>query len=479
MKRILLCSVFLLACLPLRSQQALTRKFSGEQSLGIFNDIVESFEKYHPGYYRYHGAEDWKRYIDSLRPTIGDSLTELELYRKLKPLVVRIGCLHTDLITAVNYKGYLDRDANLVPLRLHFEQDRAYVIRNYSNDSLVQPGDEVLDINGKPIASVIRTLLAAIPSDGYNLTMKYLALDHMFPSCYRSMIEIADSFNITFLHEGKVVQRRLAAAKHATMAGKGFLEEFAYPRQLELKIQDSIACLTVHSFANSAIRKGGQQFREYMDQAFRDLKAKGIPYLILDLRYNTGGSDPNAACMASYFFHRPFRYWDRIEVTPAIAKKTRGLARIWYHKPVQRDSVWLWQKAKRARDFDFYEIQQPAQDAYTGKVFVLINGFCMSSCADLTAILKYNHRAVFIGEETGGGYQGNNSGIMPGINLRPSKMVLTLPLQKYVNVVDTTAGYGRGTMPDHTVSPATRDLIEGKDPQMDFVLDLIRRSRSE
>lgn len=479
MKRILLCSILLFSGLLLRSQQVLTRKFSREQSIGILHDIVESFEKYHPGYYRYHSAGDWKRYTDSLKPAITDSLTELELYRMLKPLVARIGCLHTDLITAVNYKGYLNRNANLVPLRLHFEQDRAYVIRNYSNNSLVQPGDEVLGINGRPMASVIRTLLAAVPSDGYNQTMKYLALDHMFPTLYRSMIEITDSFNIEFRHEDKIVQRRLGAGKYANMAGEGFLREFTYPRQLELKIQDSIARLTVHSFANSAIRKGGQQFNEYMDQAFRDLKAKDVPYLILDLRYNTGGSDPNAARMASYFFHRPFRYWDRIEVTPDIAKKTRGIARIWYHKPVQQDGVWLWQKAKRARDFDFYEIQQPAPDAYNGKVFVLINGFCMSSCADLAAILKYNRRAVFIGEETGGGYLGNTSGIMPGINLKPSKMVLTLPLQKYINAVDTATGYGRGTLPDHTISPATRDLIEGKDPQMDFALELIRQNRTE
>lgn len=463
----------MLAGSNLWGQHIFTRKFSPCQSVNILHDIVYSFENYHPGYYRYHTPADWKHYIDSLRLTITDSLTERDLYRKLKPLVSRIGCLHTDLSTALSYKGYLDRYANLIPLRLHFEKDRAFVVKNYSVNKAIRSGDEVIRINGKPTAHLLQTLLPAIPSDGYNQTMKYLALDHQFPTWYRSMIETADSFKVGVLQGGKEITYTLPAARKKDIAEQGFLKEFVYLKQLEFKIENNSALLTIHSFANSAIKKGDQQFRKFVDQALYELHSKNISHLILDLRYNTGGSDANAAYLASCFFSRPFRYWDRIEVTERIAGKTKGIARIWYRKPLQKDSMWLWQKGKRARDFDFYELQQPARNNYKGKVYVLINGFCMSSCADLVAVLKQNKKAIFIGEETGGGFQGNNSGIMPGVNLKPSKMVLTLPLQKYVTAVDPSVNYGRGTIPDYTVTPTVQDIVQGTDRQMNVAMDLI------
>jgi hypothetical protein len=37
----------------------------------------------------------------------------------------------------------------------------------------------------------------------------------------------------------------------------------------------------------------------------------------------------------------------------------------------------------------------------------------MSLCADVAAILSFNKKAICIGQQTGGGYQGNNSGLMP------------------------------------------------------------------
>jgi len=43
----------------------------------------------------------------------------------------------------------------------------------------------------------------------------------------------------------------------------------------------------------------------------------------------------------------------------------------------------------------------------------------MSSCADVVAILSYNKKALFIGDETGGGYQGNNSGMTPETKVQP------------------------------------------------------------
>jgi C-terminal processing protease CtpA/Prc len=210
--------------------------------------------------------------------------------------------------------------------------------------------------------------------------------------------------------------------------------------------------------------------------AFLELASKNIRNLIIDLRDNTGGSDPFAAYFTSYFFDKPFRYWDRIEVTEAIAKEIKGPAiKLFYYKPVRKDSSWLWLKGKHVDDFDFYEVQKPAINNFKGRTYILINGFCTSSCADVAAVLSYNKKALFIGQETGGGYQGNNSGMIPETKVDPFGFKLTVPLQKFYNYVDTSKNIGRGTMPDHPLSMTIEDILKGDDMEMAFAVDLIKK----
>jgi C-terminal processing protease CtpA/Prc len=241
-------------------------------------------------------------------------------------------------------------------------------------------------------------------------------------------------------------------------------------------MNNEFATLTIHSFSKTDIKKTDQNFRNFIDHAFLELTSKNIKTLIVDLRDNTGGSDPFAAYFTSYFFDKPFRYWDRIEVTGAIAKEIKGPAiRLFYNKPVQKDSSWLWQKAKHVDDFDFYEVQEPVKNNFKGRTYILINGFCMSSCADVAAVLSYNKKAIFIGQETGGGYQGNNSGMIPSTRMDPFDFTLTVPLQKYYNYVDTSKNIGRGTMPDYPINRTVEDVLKGEDIEMAFAIDLIKQ----
>lgn len=468
--------LLLFRVVPLHAQTHLTKKYSVEQCIAVTNDVIQAINDYHPGAWRYQSKASFTHYADSLRATIKEPLTELELYRKIKPLAMTVGCLHTDLSTAAHYKGTLNEQPNLFPFQLFFEKGRAYVIRNFSGVKEIVPGDELLQINGRTTAAIVQQILPAIPSDGHNLTMKYLALYHSFPTWYRSMIEVVDSFSITVLRDGREQLFKVAGKKSAEISGDGFIEEPKLTKPLDFAIRNNTGFLTIQTFANSQIKKAGFKFKEYIDQAFDSLRSQSVNKLVIDLRYNTGGSDGNAAYFSSYFFDKPYRYWDRIEVTEKIAKETKGFARLFYRKPVQRDSIWLWQKGKTASDFDYYEEQQPAKHPYNGKVYVLINGFCMSSCTDLTALLSYHKKAVFVGEETGGGFQGNNSGIMPGINLRPTKMVFKIPLQGYYMAVDPSLHKGQGTLPDYRAPLTLQDILGKKDRAMEMVMELVEKS---
>jgi len=195
----------------------------------------------------------------------------------------------------------------------------------------------------------------------------------------------------------------------------------------------------------------------------------------IDLRNNSGGTDGNAAKLASYFFERPFQYWQKIEVTQDIAGQIKGLARLFYKKPILKDSTYHWQGSRwwLSREFNYYRMQKPAKHNYKGNVYLLTNGLCMSSCADVVAILSHNNKAKVIGTETGGGYQGNTSGLMPKTLIMDDYMEITTPLNKYTNAVDPNTNFGRGTIPDFHVTPTLDDWSENRDVELAFVMKLI------
>ncbi len=102
----------------------------------------------------------------------------------------------------------------------------------------------------------------------------------------------------------------------------------------------------------------------------------------------------------------------------------------------------------------------------------------MSSCADVAAILSYNKKASFVGQETGGGYQGNNSGMIPDSKIQPFNFTLTVPLQKYFNYVDTSKNIGRGTMPDYPINLTIDDILKGNDKELKTTIDLIKTTQN-
>ena len=477
MTRLLLIATFFIGHISIAQTQTSKfayQKFSADTVKSTIDEMTKELSVKHPGFYRYNSKDDFNKYIDSIKSTIKDSLTELESFLKLKPIITKIHCLHSGISLPKEYKDYLNQQPNLFPFQVYFIDNKAYVVKNYSATTSILAGDEILSINGQSMENIISQLLSLIPSDGYNLTMKYRTLYLQFPSWYRS-IDLSENFATVIKQNNIEKTYQIKGAKFNDIVQDGFLREPARTKQLEFKIENNIGFLTIHSFAQTDIKKTKQDFKEFIDQTFTEIKTNKIQNLIVDLRDNTGGSDPYAAYFTSYFFDKPFRYWDRIEVTDAIAKEIKGVVlKLYYRKPIQKDNVWLWQKAKHVRDFDFYEEQKPAQNNFSGKTYVLINGFCMSSCADVAAILSFNKKATFIGQETGGGYQGNTSGMIPDSKVQPFDFTLTVPLQKYFNSVDTLKNIGRGTMPDHAVNMTINEILKGEDKELQTTIDLIK-----
>lgn len=446
-------------------------KFSADSVRAWTRTIMKEVSKSQPGFYRYTSKRRFDFVIDSTLQTVTDSLTTLAYYRKLKPLFAQIGCLHTAVTLSEQYEKHIQETFKLIPIEIFIDQqNQVFVTKDHSKGHLIPIKSQVMSINGITIVEIIKTLRRSIPSDGYNQTLKTRLLNHRFAFWYQSMVELGDTYAIEVKFENEIKTYRVEGVDSEVFPSIKSLAS-SDQEQLEFEIKEGVAYVTIHSFAKTVIKKNGQKFKKFVSESFKTIAERQIQDLVIDLRYNTGGTDTNAVLLASYFFDKPFEYWEKIELTQEMAQQIKGIYRVFYAMPEKIDSSYHWKGSLFTKEFNHYHIE-PAKNNYKGNTYLITNGLCMSSCSDFVALLSYNGKAKVVGQESGGGYQGNTSGLMSNEDIH-ANMTITVPLLKYTNAVDLDNNIGRGTIPDYVIAPALEDWIEGKDVEMDFVKEII------
>jgi hypothetical protein len=78
-----------------------------------------------------------------------------------------------------------------------------------------------------------------------------------------------------------------------------------------------------------------------------------------------------------------------------------------------------------------------------------------------------------IGQESGGAFQGNNSGMKYDVTLPNSRIVMRIPIvSHYVAVDENRQPMDRGVLPDISVHYTIGDLLNHTDLEMKMALEL-------
>jgi C-terminal processing protease CtpA/Prc len=107
---------------------------------------------------------------------------------------------------------------------------------------------------------------------------------------------------------------------------------------------------------------------------------------------------------------------------------------------------------------------------FKGNIYVIINGGSFSATSLISSNLKGSGRAVFVGEETGGAYNGTVAGLMPTVVLPKSKLKLVYGLA-FIQPHYKTNITGRGIFPDISILPTLEDRLGQKDLELNWILD--------
>ena len=110
---------------------------------------------------------------------------------------------------------------------------------------------------------------------------------------------------------------------------------------------------------------------------------------------------------------------------------------------------------------------------YKGNLYVLTNGMSYSASSIISASIQNDGKAIFVGEETGGDYNGTVAGQFIDYKLSESKLKLHVGLMTYRPNTSRELK-GRGIIPDIPIKMSFEDLINKKDPQLDWILNDIK-----
>lgn len=211
-------------------------------------------------------------------------------------------------------------EATLLPLRFAIEGEKLVIALNQSpSDTTLRPGTEIVRINGRAAATLIRDLLPKVSGDGFIETGKRARLARDFAQMFWLHVEPATTYRVSARDGARVMTTDIAGVAlrdrrqdnpvNATLTAQ--MTRLDGPRGnvvLEYVDDGRVALLRVRAF-------DGQAFLPTLDSAFRAVRDRGTQAMILDLRGNGGGVDQFGAGLVSYFLDKPFRYFDHIRVS--------------------------------------------------------------------------------------------------------------------------------------------------------------------
>jgi C-terminal processing protease CtpA/Prc len=247
------------------------------------------------------------------------------------------------------------------------------------------------------------------------------------------------------------------------------------PTEFSLVDGGRIAILTIPGWGSSQADADRRDLRGRFRRAFATLRDSSTRALIIDVRNNGGGEDEPARILFSYLARGPFRWYDRIIVNDT----SRFSFTKYIVDPDPFDPGMLRRRPDGRYDLvgesSLGQVFQPVGQPFRGAVLTLMNGGSFSTSTEFVAQLKATRRATLIGEESGGAFQGNNSGVEPVVALPNTGLRLRLPLASYYMAVQDHARDRRGVMPDVARSPTLPEERAGTDAIMHLALAIARR----
>ncbi|KJD33107.1 peptidase S41 [Tamlana nanhaiensis] len=491
--------------------------------------LYNQLKKHHPNLYQYTSKEVLDFKFDSLKSTITKPLNTNAFYKKIAPVLAQVKQGHVGLgytvrrFTKKERKALKKQKLDFYDLEFEFLDDRLWVKNNFGKDSTLI-GTEVIKIEDDSVLKLIENYKTLFASDGFNTTLYNRFVAKGFPVYYTRDKGFLDSLSVTFKQHDSVFvkqfkrikkdkdedeeiatadslsaknekpkklskaekQKQRLAKKRTKKYNKkhGFIaKRKQYTRNFNFIGKDtSVAYMKIRSFTNG-------NYKKFYNEVFTKLDSAKTKNLVIDLRDNGGGRIAEIDYLYGFLTKTNYQFLNPSEVnsripflksfmtnaTPNSAKLIGGILSPF----VVLHNVFKIKKENGKLYYNFNKqtkIKPPKLLHFKGEIYVLINGNSFSASSLLSTHLKATKRAMFVGEETGGAYNGCVAGIYKIYSLPTSKVRVRMGMMQ-IEAPQKQNPDGYGVKPDVEVLPTVEDFQENCDPELEWVLNHINSSK--
>lgn len=497
----------------------ITAKHDIEDLHSDVDKLYKQLKKHHPKLYQYTSKNELDFKFDSLKKSINQPMTSKAFYRKLVPVVAHVRHGHVDVgsvskqFTKKERKALIKKKFEFYDLDFEYLEDKLWVKNSFGKDSTLV-GNEVISIDNEPASKLVETYKTRFVSEGYNTTLHDRFVGKAFTAFYFRDKGFIDSLQVTFkskdsvftklfkriskkepkdtlaidsISEKKEKPKKLTKAKKKEnkLARKktkkdnkkyGYISKRKqYTRNFDFIGKDSsVAYMKIRGFSNG-------NYKKFYKESFAKLDSAKTDYFVLDLRDNGGGRIAEIEKLYSYLTDKDYQFIKKSEVNsripfmkflmsnsmPVGLKVFAGLL-----SPIIITENLLKTKKKDGKlyyKFKESKIREPDDLNYKGNMYVLINGNSFSASSLLSTHLKATKRAKFVGEETGGAYNGTVAGVYKVYKLPTTKLKVRMGLMQ-VEAPQKQEPDGYGIKPDVQILPTVTDRNAEIDTELEWIL---------
>ncbi len=424
--------------IPETDKEKFAKVYSIAEYRADLDQLAARLLKVHPNALKFISAEDFHSLIEEKKALVTEQMTYAEFRWHCAEVIASVNCAHTSM-------GRFRLESDMLPTPLRFPiqtrliDGQLFVLDPMSNEGLVAIKDEILSINGVPVEDLLKDIYRRIPSQGYIETTKR----HEFNFWGTGMIAYALNFPKTYEVTVKGKESSITLKPAETVRnhfGNPAIKGCGEPLCYEVMEDGKSAVLTIQSF-NFYAWNNLDVYESFMDETFRKITAGGIEHLIIDLRYNGGGSSESSIYLLRHLMKQPFTYYSRAE-----------------------------SEGKREKATGEY-VQQPFDTTYQGKLYFLIDGIGNSTTGHFMSLAKKWKLGTIVGEELG-----SNQFCSAGqtvCRLSNSKVLYYVANNTHVSTA-TSLPDETGILPDHYVSQSIDDYLDKVDTVLEFAIGLTR-----
>jgi C-terminal processing protease CtpA/Prc len=455
--------------------QQLNSRFLRHLAVQDLEYLREAIKNTHPFPFAYTSEHNFNSLVDREIEALDDTVEYAALRNAARRIVYYVHCVHSTVLTRkITKKEALYLADKYFPVEVKWIGEDFFVYKNYSKDSLIQPGNKLVSINGYSMKTIADSIKTYRSGDGpeVDFIRGIINLPFQFNLLYDLQFPEDSAYRVEYLNNKNELCTTSVLAIYEPQEPSHYKDpvEYAYiskEKNIHLEfLEPNIAMLGINDF-------DGMQAKHF-HYIFRLISEKGSPNLIIDLRSNYGGGMDNANRFISYIVDSVFSFSLR---TPVQTKefdyydgsgRWQRIAGIMYFMMLDNSTYsiqkgnWCWQSYTEPRKH--YN--------YNGNVYILINEHTLSAASYVASQLKHRAGAILIGSPSGGGEYGNAGYTYTTFTLPNSNSKIKVP-HNWINY-DIAHTSNHELYPQFTVQPSIDDMLTKRDVVLEKTLEKIR-----